>query len=254
MLLRSRSGDAAFMGRKALAMTILFLALAPAARMAWQAREMPHFGHLHDDSIYFVCAKSLAQGDGYRILSLPAEPFQTKYPPLWPLILACIWKIDPRFPENLKLATLLGWLMLPVLVFFAWRWFRAVGFGLAPRTAMCAILALSPWVVFLSTTIMSELIFSILLLAAMLAIGRAQVSPSRAVVAGLVASAAYLVKTAALPLLLAGPLWLILRRKYRAAGVMLFSMLPAVVLWTSWARMRTSPARDVVSLYYTNYF
>src|SRR5690349_13950375 len=54
------------------------------------------FRHLHDDSIYFVGAKSMAEGSGYRILSLPAEPFQTKYPPLWSLALAAIWKIDPQ--------------------------------------------------------------------------------------------------------------------------------------------------------------
>ena len=70
------------MARKAIAAAVLLLALFPAARLAWMAREMPHFGHLHDDSIYFVAAKSIADGSGYRILSLPDEPFQTKYPPL----------------------------------------------------------------------------------------------------------------------------------------------------------------------------
>src|SRR5258708_12890219 len=85
---------------------------------------MAHFGHLHDDSIYFVCAKSLAGGSGYRILSLPDQPFQTKYPPLWPALLAFIWKVNPQFPENLKWALGAAWLLLPVYLAIAGRWFR----------------------------------------------------------------------------------------------------------------------------------
>src|SRR5690242_11650182 len=103
MRLRRRAGDGAYMSRKPLVLAIVLLALTPAAYLAWVARDMPHFGHLHDDSIYWVTAKSLAEGKGYRILSLPAEPYETKYPPLWPLALAAIWRIDARFPQNLRL-------------------------------------------------------------------------------------------------------------------------------------------------------
>src|SRR5712692_1636786 len=164
MVLQSRAGDGAYMAKKAVALAIVLLALVPAARLAWMAREMPHFGHLHDDSIYWVSGKSIAEGRGYRILSLPGEPFQTKYPPLWPLMLAAIWKIDPRFPENLKLGMALAWLMLPAFLAVTWRWSRTVGFGLPARVAMCALIALGPSVVFFSTSLLSDLAFSALLL------------------------------------------------------------------------------------------
>jgi hypothetical protein len=150
MLRGSCAGDAAYMSRKALTFGIVLLALVPATRLAWLARDMPHLGHFHDDSIYLVSAKSLAEGHGYRILSLPAEPFQTKYPPLWPLILAAIWKIAPHFPENLKWEMALTWLMLPLFVGLAWRWFRAAGLSFQTRVALCAVLALNPWMAFLS--------------------------------------------------------------------------------------------------------
>src|SRR5579863_207643 len=181
---RGRAGDGAYMGRKPVALAVLLLALTPAAYFAWIARDMPHFGHLHDDSIYWVSAKSLAEGTGYRILSLPAEPFESKYPPLWPLLLAGLWKIDPSFPGNLRLALPLAWLMLPLLLALAWRWFRCVGFGTFVALALSATLAVSPWVVFLSTTLMSELIFTVLLMAALLAIERAGQKNSTAFVAG----------------------------------------------------------------------
>ena len=59
------------------------------------------FGMYHDDAVYMVCAKSLADGDGYRILSLPGAPPQSKYPVGFPLFLALLWKVFPVFPGNL---------------------------------------------------------------------------------------------------------------------------------------------------------
>ena len=241
------------MVRKALAFGIVLVALAPAARLAWVARDMPHLGHFHDDSIYLVSAKSLAEGHGYRILSLPTEPFQTKYPPLWPLMLAAIWKIAPQFPENLKWEMAFTWLMLPVLIALAWRWLCAAELGFRTRVALCAVLALNPWMAFLSTTVMSDLAFSALLLGALLATGRAGKNTWAAPVAGILAAAAYLVKSAALPFLIAGPLWLALRKKFRAAAILFCAMLPAVAWWTLWTRHHMSHAHDIVSLYYTDY-
>jgi hypothetical protein len=239
--------------RKALTFGVILLALAPAAHLAWVAREMPHFGHLHDDSIYFVCAKSLAEGRGYRILSLPAEPYQTKYPPLWPLILAGIWKLDPRFPENLHWGMMLAWTALPAFVVLAWRWFRRGGIDRRLAAALCLMIAWSPCVIVMSAGLMSDLVFSVALLAAILAIETADRSTWRVLGAAILASAAYLIKTAALPLIVAGPLWLVLRKKYRAAALMAGAMLPAVAGWMLWSRAHMSRSRDLVTLYYTNY-
>jgi hypothetical protein len=239
--------------RKLIAAAILLLALAPSAHLAWVARDMPHFGHLHDDSIYWVSAKSLAEGRGYRILSLPSEPYQTKYPPLWPLILAAIWKIDPRFPENLTLGMVLAWLMLPAFIGVAWRWFQRGGFGLPARLTMSAVIALSPSVVFFSTSLLSDLAFSALLLAAILTLPETDEHVGRALAAGLLGSAAYLVRTAALPLLVTGPLWLVLRKRYRAAAAFFLAMLPGIAAWSLWVRAHLTHATDIVSLYYTDY-
>src|SRR5262245_1204078 len=65
------------------------------------------FGGYHDDGIYATTAKALATGQGYRIISLPSEPAQTKYPPLYPLLLSLIWRVYPRFPENVAWLTML---------------------------------------------------------------------------------------------------------------------------------------------------
>src|SRR5258708_32288652 len=227
MAARNYAGDGTDVARKAITFAVLLLALVPSARLVRRAREMPYFGHLQDDSIYFVAAKSMAEGRGSRILSLPGEPFQTKYPPLWPLALAAIWKIDPRFPENLRWGMALAWVMLPAFMALAWRWFRSIGFAPVMRTTLCAVLVLSPWVVFLSATVMSELVFSVALLAAVLPLECAGTSAWKALAGGALSPAAYLIKTPALPLLVVGPLWLIWPARHRCAAVLLVFLLPA---------------------------
>src|SRR5947207_2072128 len=57
-------------------------------------------GFYQDDGIYAVTAKSIADGSGYRIISLPGEPYQTKYPPVFPILLSTVWRINPHFPSN----------------------------------------------------------------------------------------------------------------------------------------------------------
>src|ERR1051325_8907984 len=87
--------------------------------MAWMVRDVPHLGYFQDDALYWLGAKSLADGQGYRIPSLPGAPFQTKYPPLYPWMLTAVWKLDRVFPQNLRWALLMSWLLLPVYLWLA---------------------------------------------------------------------------------------------------------------------------------------
>src|SRR5580765_4929334 len=70
---------------------LLFIAWA-----YWTALHAPAVGMFHDDGVYLVTAKSLATGHGYRIVSLPGEIAQTKYPILFPALLAAVWKVSPQ--------------------------------------------------------------------------------------------------------------------------------------------------------------
>src|SRR5882757_4013578 len=68
----------------------------------------PAAGYFHDDGIYLVNALSLSSGHGFRTISLPDELFQTKYPFLYPAILAVLWKLFPAFPANVFVFKLLS--------------------------------------------------------------------------------------------------------------------------------------------------
>ncbi|HLH00660.1 MAG TPA: hypothetical protein VKX49_30420 [Bryobacteraceae bacterium] len=242
--------------RKAAAISVFLLALAPSAYLAFCFRSMPHLGFYHDDAIYWTCAKSLAQGNGYRIASLPGEPYQTKYPPLYPALLASIWKFNPNFPANLPAATLLAWLLFPAYLAMLWLFLRQYGFAGRRALILLVAAALSPVAVVFSFSLMPELLFGVLLLASLWLAERAMSESEYAwlsLLAGICAALAYLTKSAAAPLLVSVPVCFALRRQFRAAGLFVAGMLPAVIGWQWWASQHSSPDWDPVTLYYTNY-
>src|SRR5580765_2906307 len=63
------------------------------------------FGQFQDESIYLSTAKALAGGEGYKLISFPDSPGQTKYPVIYPWLLSFVWKLNPHFPANLQLAS-----------------------------------------------------------------------------------------------------------------------------------------------------
>jgi hypothetical protein len=124
----------------------------------------PGYGLFHDDDIYLVTAKSLAEGTGYKIVSLPSAIPQTKYPPLFPVLLAGVWKILPRFPENtfalklVPLLSMLGWLSLSYIIL------RRISGSPTVCRYMILLTAASPAVVYFSVTLHSEMTFACLLM------------------------------------------------------------------------------------------
>lgn len=248
------------------AVGVFVLALAPSAYLAWTLRAMPHLGYYHDDSIYWVSAKSLADGDGYKISSLPGEPYQTKYPPVYPALLALIWKLNPSFPSNLIGATLFAWLLLPFYLAMVWVFLRQAGFGWREQSILTLIAGLSPVAAVFSFSLMPELLFTALLVASVVLAemgsgplqlpshDRKGVFPVALVaLAGLCAGLAYLTKSSAAPLLLTAPLCFALRKQFARAAIFFGAMAPAVAGWQWWVSRHLSHSWDLVTLYYTNY-
>jgi hypothetical protein len=222
------------------------LAAVPSAFFAWRYRAMPQLGHFNDDGIYIVTARALAQGDSYRILSLPDEPYQIKYPPLLPLMLAGAWRLS-SFPQNLPWLTLTCWLAVPVMLFLAWRWYRRIGYGPPRAAVLCSILAASPYSVLLGASAMSELWMTALVLAS-----AALVGSKRPGWAGVAAGLAYLARTAGIGLLaIVG--WYAIRRNWRAASTFAAGMLPFVVLWQIWVASHAPARLNEATMFYSSY-
>ena len=233
-----------FSGMSIRVWAILLLACVPSAWLAWSYRDLPRIGELHDDGIYLISAKSLTDGQGYRILSLPGEPAQTKYPPLYPLYLSSLWRWGPGFPAMLPWAMLLQWIFIPPLIALSAVYY--VRHGLNP--ILPAMLGLNAYVLAFGTSLFTEIPFTGLLLGCLLLGERRW-----ALAAGLVAGAAYLTRTAALPLVISFPLfyWRLGQRK--EALRFLVGIAPAVVGWMAWSAAHRSASLDVVNIESTNY-
>ena len=212
---------------------------------------MPGFTYLHDDGLFFSSAQSLAAGHGYRIPSLPENPAQTKFPPLYPLYLSMVWRMDPAFPGNLALGSFGSWVALAVCLALAWRLYRSDGFSEKRIWALVASLGLSPYMILFGSTMFSEIFFTCFVLATFLLARR---EGMRAIVAaGLMAGLAYLARTAGIALLVSVPAWLLWKREGRRAGVFALTMLPFVGGWMLWAHAHRVPGADPTLTYYTDY-
>ena len=221
--------------------------MIPSALVAWANLDMPQFGAVHDDSIYYVSAKAWASGQGHRIISLPGEPWQTKYPPLYPLLLSLVWRVAPEFPSNLRVATVFAWMLLPPLLWLIRVLYRRYGFPAWGAWLMIAILAINPYVQLFSRSMFSEILFTVLVLAVLL------LAPRWAAAAGAVAGLAYLTRTAGLPLLVAIPSVYVIRREWRRAAAFSATMMLFILAWGLWSGAHKLRSADLYFMYYVDY-
>lgn len=231
----------------------LILLLVPSGYFAWRHRAMPQLGSWHDDAIYWISAHSLATDKGYIVEHLPTQPPQTKYPPLYPALLSVVWRFGGGFPGNLTFATILQWSFTPFYFLLAWLWFRRCGFRIWPAWALTALIALAPITTLFAVSLMTELPFTAVLLALMLLIERREISARQALVAGLLGTTAFLIRTNAIVLVVGVPALLIPRRRYRQAAAFVAPMLVAIAGWQVWCATRAFHASDGINAYYTSY-
>ena len=81
-------------------------------------------GLFHDDGIYAVVAKSLSDGTGYRIISLPTAPDQTKYPFVYSYVLSWLWRLYPKFPDNIGLLKAANAVFLAAILVLSYLFYR----------------------------------------------------------------------------------------------------------------------------------
>jgi hypothetical protein len=233
------------------AVALLVCLLIPSGYLAWRFRAMPHLGASGDDQLYLVSGKSLAEGRGYRIPSVPGEPFQTKYPVLYPLLLSFIWRYAPEFPQNLPAFMMLSWLVMPVYLVVVVRFFRSLGFQPFEGWLMSGLAAVSPAVLAAGTSVGPDLACATLLLLGFLLLGDG--GNSRVFAAGILAGIAYLLRSAVLPVFATVPLCLLLRRQHARALAFAAAAAPFVAGWNLWARAHTPATEDPTTVFYTSY-
>src|SRR5258708_24422507 len=207
---------------------------------------MPQLGAYHDDAVYWLSARSLPTEGGFLIPHLPEQPAKTKYPPLYPAILSLVGPAPA--------ATALQWSFLPLLLGFAFLYYRRAGFPSLPAYLLTLMLAVTPMTIVFSTSLMTEIPCTAALLAVLLMVETEEkLSTKRALLAGLCAAAAFLIRTNVIVLIVSVPALLIVRRNYRAALSFAAPLFTAIAGWFAWCATHASPFHDDILSYYTSY-
>ena len=232
--------------------------LAAAAFTYWAAGAPERFGFYHDDALYVVTAKSLATGQGYRILSLPYEPAETKYPPLYPFFLSLIWRASPIFPENIPRLMALSAVAMLAFVSLVWLYLveRRYAAGWVALTAVAAA-ALNWRTVVLATATLSEALYAALSVGVLwLAEAKAGTRPGRfhSIVLGIGMGLLVLTRTSGIALLVAVVVWHLIRRQ-TSRWLLSFGVASALVLaWGLWVHANRTDSENFTAAYYTSYW
>jgi hypothetical protein len=151
------------MGRIARADVVAAAVLALAVAGAGALRIVPGVvGGFHDDAIYAITAKALAQGDGYRLINLPGAPPQTKYPILYPAVLATLWPFASSLAGRLAAMQLATLAMAAAAIAVAFLYvvrFRYVGRDAAFGAGL--VCASAPNLLYYATGVLSEMPFAL---------------------------------------------------------------------------------------------
>lgn len=146
----------AFLENRPVARWLLIVSLAYITWIYFGAIDDEVVGFTHDDGVYLIAGKALAEGKGFILEHVVGQPAQVKYPILYPLILALGWKIYPQFPENLYFLTAVTTSFTIAGLYFTYRLFRLYDFPRLLSIALIWMIATNFYFFYYGTSIMSE--------------------------------------------------------------------------------------------------
>lgn len=238
------------MGRRWV-LPVLFLLLAPAYFLTLSS---PAVGTFHDDGIYLVTAKALAEEGEYAISSLPDALPQTKYPVLFPLMLAGVWWLDPNFPANVLFLKLIPFTATIVWLLLAGLLLRRLGSSRMEAGTIALFALASPWTLYLSTSLLSDIPFAMFVTGALFLleadpdVGRVP-NWLRPFLIGAVSGLAYLVATRGITLLAAAVAVFLLRRAWRSIIGVSVGFAICALPWTLWQAANAAPSNPAYWYY-----
>jgi hypothetical protein len=232
----------------------IILTFAVVLAIATLSRAAPDIvGLFHDDAVYVVVAKSIAEGSGYRIISLPTSPLQAKYPFLYSGLLSLIWRLHPSFPENILFFKLLNLpALIAALAATAWLYRRHAGdHAWSGQLIAMALTGMSVMVVGFSRMALTDTLFLAFVVLALVVAGAR--GPCRPGTLAALSAAAYLTRTAGLALILAICLHMVSRRRYRDTVLFTALALALISPWIVWQGLNQEASASVLLDYYVLY-
>jgi hypothetical protein len=201
----------------------------------------PAFGD--DNSHYLLSAEALATGQGYRMINDPERPYATLYPIGYPAVISVALRVLPFGRAGITLIRLIS--VLGYLIFIALSW-RLLLRYLSPRLATGVALAIGVTPLMFESVgeIMSEGVFSPLIIAALVLAKSALASDGReggrssvaaAALCGVCAGAAMLCRTIGFTFILGIALAFVLGRKWRELPPYLTLSVLIAGTWLLWS-------------------
>lgn len=217
----------------------------------------PHpLGVFADDGMYAVLAKSLAEGTGYRFINLPGAPAGTHFPPVYPAMLALLWKLFPAFPANVLVFKAANALLNALAAVLAFRLgHRVLGLPRAAAAGAAVLAGVAVPSLLLAGMVLSEPLFLVLLLAALPFAERVRRAPTTrdALLLGLAGGALMLTRSLGVAFILACIAALLLVRRWRHALLVGAAAAALVVPWQAWVAAHDAELPPVLRGKYGSY-
>ncbi len=215
-------------------------------------------GIWHDDGVYMMLGRALAEGEGLRYLGVADAPPAPKFPPLYPLALAGVWSFAGEVGRAVVGARLLNLLFLAGAAgLFARYLHRDLELELAEAAGIAGLAWLSVGLWRVALLPLSEPLFVLALVAGLVAATRMEGEEEGGLVPPVLfilafALSAY-VRTAGVALLAAGVLALLLQGRRRLSLAVAGGGAAVLLPWVLWSSRATreipEPLRDVLGPY-----
>ncbi len=203
-----------------------------------------------DDAVYVLLAKSLATGQGYQLINAPLPGILPVYPPVFPFLLSVPYRVFPHFPDNV------WWLKsisVAAMAGVGWASFRHLTRDRGwPR--LCSLISaltmtMIPVLVYFATsTVMSECVFMLFQLLAVLTIEagvRKERGGWRYVLLGAaLAAAAFLTRSIGVGVIAAGGVYLLKERRWKSALIFAAAMVLFAGPWMIYSRLHAPTAEQ----------
>ena len=193
-------------------------------------------GHAIDDGIHIVTAKSMATGQGLRLISDPGSPVSTQFPPGLSLLLVPVLWFFPDIPDNIIPMKMVPAMCALLYVLLSWFWLRRYC-SATNSLWLTALVALNPETVRFSGAVIAEMGYAATSMLALLMFerydtGRDSLETRRYLILTVVAiTGAYLFRSVGLSLVLAAAGLLLLRRRWTAVAAVGIGFLLCASPW-----------------------
>ena len=211
---------------------IVLLLLVGTVLVSWLPRLRGPIDITWDGSVYYILGTSLAEGKGYRLLNEPGTIEAIQYPPLLPLVVAA----HQRLLGTADFLVVGPWLRISYFLLsicFVIATYLLARQYLAPEYALPASLvcALYFFVYYWAETLYAEIPFGLTTVVFVLFNRKTAQAAAFGVLAGVLATAAYLLRTAGIALFVAWVAESFLHGRYRQAFLRALVALVPIVLW-----------------------